>query len=101
MVFWYAFGTHDGYTLWGGPRQRVHGRGCAGDQWRRCAELVPSTKRWTPCARPSKSSTERLAHSGSRASDPLSRRLPGVRGDAEAAELAAGLIELAANTDTL
>jgi hypothetical protein len=62
---------------------------------------LPSTKRWTPCARPSKSSTERLAHSGSRASDPLSRRLPGVRGDAEAAELAAGLIELAANTDTL
>ena len=24
----------------GGPRQRVHGRGCAGDQWRRCAQLV-------------------------------------------------------------
>jgi uncharacterized protein with GYD domain len=26
--FWYAFGTHDGM---GGARQRVHGRGGAGD----------------------------------------------------------------------
>src|SRR5688500_13095182 len=38
--FWYAFGVHDGFTLWEAPRQRVHGRGRAGAQRRRCAQLA-------------------------------------------------------------
>ena len=78
--FWYAFGAHDGYTLWE-PRQRVHGRGCAGDQWRRCAQLARNdgppdrpTKRWMRCARPRKSGTKRRARSGSHTPGPLSSR---------------------------
>ena len=37
--FWYAFGEHDAYNLWE-ARQRVDGRGRAGDHQRRCAELA-------------------------------------------------------------
>ena len=32
LGFWYAFGTHDGYSPLGGARQRLDGRGRARDR---------------------------------------------------------------------
>ena len=38
--FWYAFGTHDGYNLWEAPDNVSMAAVAAGDQRRRCAQLV-------------------------------------------------------------
>ena len=37
--FWYAFGDHDGYTLWGGSGQCLDGSHGVGHRRRRGAEL--------------------------------------------------------------
>ena len=38
--FWYAFGTHDGYTLWEAPDNVSMAAVVAGDRWRRRAQLA-------------------------------------------------------------
>ena len=70
--FWYAFGTHDGYSVWEAPDNvsmaavalAISGGGALSSL--ETTVLLTSTRRWMPCARPSKSGTERQARSGSR-----------------------------------
>ena len=67
--FWYAFGTHDGYNLWEAPDNvsmaavalAITGGGALSSF--ETTVLLTGDERWMPCARPSKSSTDRPARS--------------------------------------
>ncbi len=48
--FWYAFRTRR-LQLVGGPGQRLDGRNCDGDRWRRCTERVRNNGSAVPTAR--------------------------------------------------
>ena len=69
--FWYAFGEHDGYNLWEAPDNvsmaavalAITGGGALSSFERQFSS--PSTRRWMPCAKPTKSNPGLRARSGS------------------------------------